>query len=229
MPPYFLSPDSISPTAVSLLWFVIRLAVAAILGVVVAEIYRRIRKSHAFAPTIPATLVMLAVLIALVTQVIGDSVARAFSLVGALSIVRFRTVVDDTLDIAFVIFAVVAGMAAGASDLWIAILGTLAVGLVAVGVQAPVLFGRRSDTFRGGLAKISIRVAVDKGIESVVKDLVKQLTVSQRLFASSTSRDRMSFDLEYKVGLHFDVSPSHIVNALNQVDGVQSVECKMSD
>ncbi|MDZ4830382.1 MAG: hypothetical protein SGJ09_09330 [Phycisphaerae bacterium] len=49
------------------------------------------------------------------TMVIGSSVARAFSLVGALSLVRFRTVVDDTRDTAFVIFALIVGMAAGTS------------------------------------------------------------------------------------------------------------------
>jgi hypothetical protein len=48
-------------------------------------------------------------------QVIGDNVARAFSLVGALSIVRFRTVVRDTQDTAYVIFAVAVGMAVGAA------------------------------------------------------------------------------------------------------------------
>jgi hypothetical protein len=55
----------------------------------------------------PITLALLSVLIAMSTQVIGDNVARAFSLVGALSIVRFRTVVRDTKDTAYVIFAVV--------------------------------------------------------------------------------------------------------------------------
>ena len=50
---------------------------------------------------------LLSILIAMVTQVIGDNIARAFSLVGALSIVRFRTVVRDTQDTAYVIFAVV--------------------------------------------------------------------------------------------------------------------------
>ena len=60
------------------------------------------------------TLVLLTILIAMVTQVIGDNVARAFSLVGALSIVRFRTVVRDTQDTAYVIFAVAVGMAVGA-------------------------------------------------------------------------------------------------------------------
>ncbi len=76
-----------------------RLAVALLLGFVVAGIYKATRKSSG--SSFPATLVLLSVLIAMVTQVIGDNVARAFSLVGALSIVRFRTVVRDTQDTAY--------------------------------------------------------------------------------------------------------------------------------
>ena len=68
------------------------------------------------------TLVLLTILIAMVTQVIGDNVARAFSLVGALSIVRFRTVVRDTQDTAYVIFAVAVGMAVGANNFSVAAL-----------------------------------------------------------------------------------------------------------
>ena len=56
------------------------------------------------------------VLIALVTQVIGSSVARAFSLVGALAIVRFRTLVEDMRDTTFVIAAVAVGMEVGVPD-----------------------------------------------------------------------------------------------------------------
>ena len=74
-----------------------------------------------------ATLVLLSILIAIVTQVVGNNTARAFSLVGALSIVRFRTVVQDTQDTAFVIFAVVMGMAAGANDIWISVIGLVVV------------------------------------------------------------------------------------------------------
>jgi hypothetical protein len=69
------------------------------------------------------------VLIAMVTQVIGDNIARAFSLVGALSIVRFRTAVRDTEDTAYVIFAVVVGMAVGAGHVWVATLGMAVVAL----------------------------------------------------------------------------------------------------
>src|SRR5688572_24629095 len=112
----FLS-DLVSGTpAGSPLEVMIRLAVSLLGGIIVSWIYRKTRPDFAIAPSFPGTLVLLAVLIAMVTQVIGDSVARAFSLVGALSIVRFRTVVRDTQDTAYVIFAVVVGMAVGTNN-----------------------------------------------------------------------------------------------------------------
>ena len=114
----------------------LRLLIAALLGGVVALIYRRTRFEPASSFTV--TLVLLAILISMVTQVVGDNVARAFSLVGALSIVRFRTVVRDTQDTAYVIFAVAIGMAVGAHHLWVALAG--------VGVVALAAFVMRGQT-----------------------------------------------------------------------------------
>ena len=96
---------------------------------VVAWIYRRTRPASDTSSSLSVTLVLLSILIAMVTQVIGDNVARAFSLVGALSIVRFRTVVRDTADTAFVIFAVAVGMAAGAGHPSVALSGIAVVGV----------------------------------------------------------------------------------------------------
>ena len=110
----------------------VRLVLAALLGAAVAAVYALTRKkTRTEAAPFSATLVLLTVLIALVTQVIGNSVARAFSLVGALSIVRFRTVVDDTRDTSFVIFAVAVGMAVGAGSPALALVGIPVVGLTA--------------------------------------------------------------------------------------------------
>ena len=92
-----------------------RLIVAFILGCGVAGIYRWTHRGDAaYSPTFVTTLVLMSVLVAIVTQVIGDNSARAFGLLGALAIVRFRTLVRDTRDTAFVVFTVVEGMAIGA-------------------------------------------------------------------------------------------------------------------
>jgi len=98
--------------------------------------FKRTQPADEIASSFPPTLVLLCVLIAMVTQVVGDNVARAFSLVGALSIVRFRTVVRDTEDTAYVIFAVVVGMAVGAGAPWVAVIG-LAVVAVAARKELP--------------------------------------------------------------------------------------------
>src|SRR3954471_22755590 len=115
-----------------------RSVLAVLLGLLVVGVYRVTVGRRTDPGTLPTTLVLLAVLIALVTMVIGNSVARAFGLVGALSIVRFRTVVEDTRDTAFVIFAVAVGMGVGA--------GYLVEMLVAIPVPAVAALAFRSPS-----------------------------------------------------------------------------------
>src|SRR5687767_15799272 len=119
------------PPAIVLL----RLVAALALGALVALVYRLTRTVSDDARSFTGTLVLLSILIAMVTQVIGDNVARAFSLVGALSIVRFRTVVRDTQDTAFVIFAVGVGMAVGAGYPWLAVAGIAVVAIAAFAMK----------------------------------------------------------------------------------------------
>lgn len=119
---------------------IVRLAAAFALGGAVAWIYRATHHrpnslEEESTQGFVATLVMMTIIIAMSTQVIGDNVARAFSLVGALSIVRFRTVVKDTRDTAFVIFSVVVGMAVGAGHLPVAIVGIVITGMAAFVVR----------------------------------------------------------------------------------------------
>ena len=88
--------------------YVLRLGAAAVVGFLIAKAYRvSTRRPPASLDRHATTLVLLTVLVAMTALVVDDSVARAFSLVGALAIVRFRTILEDTRDTAFVVFAVV--------------------------------------------------------------------------------------------------------------------------
>jgi len=102
---------------------ILNLLLAFGLGVAVAIVYRIVNRNKALNPSFLSTLIILSMVVALVMMVIGNSIARAFSLVGALSIIRFRTVVKDNRDIAFVFFALAGGMAAGIGNYRIAIYG----------------------------------------------------------------------------------------------------------
>jgi len=90
-----------------------RVALAFVLGILTALLYRKTHHSPSCSRSFLNTLAMLSMITCMVMMVIGNSIARAFSLVGALSIIRFRTAVKDSRDIAFVFLALAAGMAAG--------------------------------------------------------------------------------------------------------------------
>jgi uncharacterized membrane protein YhiD involved in acid resistance len=200
--------------------FFLKLLAAWFLGSAVAWVYGKIRHREELSASFATTLVMLSVLIAMVTQVIGDNVARAFSLVGALSIVRFRTVVRDTQDTAFVIFAVVLGMACGAENYWVAGLGLL-IGSVAVFVRrtnaGPLQQG--DDTFL-----LKFRVGLGQEVEAVFTPELAGLVEQRKLLSVQTAKQGSLLDVTYRVAMRAKNQPDLLVKLLNRTEGVQNVE-----
>ena len=112
---------------------VLNLILAFALGLVIAAVYRW--TANIAEDSMADALIILCMLIAIVMVVIGDSVARAFSLVGALSIIRFRTVVQNPRDIAFVFFSLAVGMAIGAGNPPVAVIATFLISVVIIGLH----------------------------------------------------------------------------------------------
>lgn len=108
----------------------LNLLVAFFCGLIIAIIYRITYRGTSYSPTFVNSLVLLCMITAIVILVIGNNLARAFGLVGAMSIIRFRTAVRDVQDIMFIFFSLTIGMAAGVNLPEIAIPGTLLVGSV---------------------------------------------------------------------------------------------------
>ena len=215
----FDGPD-ISPGVV-----VIRLLVAAVLGAVVAWIYRRTRKGSEISSSFPVTLVLLSILIAMVTQVIGDNIARAFSLVGALSIVRFRTVVRDTQDTAYVIFAVVVGMAVGANDLWVGIIGIAVVGFAAYLMMARArVFSAAQPAYL-----LSLRVGLGHDLDKLLGSTLDSHLQERKLMSVATVKQGVLLDVTYETRLRPTGSADELVKALNRIEGVLSVRFQRHD
>jgi uncharacterized membrane protein YhiD involved in acid resistance len=106
--------------------------VALVSGVIIALVYRFIYKGPSYSVTYVNSLVLLALVTSMVMLVIGNNLARAFGLVGAMSIIRFRTAVRDVQDIVFIFFSLSVGMAAGVGLHIIALFGTVFISIVAV-------------------------------------------------------------------------------------------------
>ena len=109
----------------------VNLSLAIVLGLFISYVYKFTHKGVSYSQSFMLTIVFVTIIVAMVMMVIGNNIARAFALVGALSIIRFRTVIKDTKDTAFVFLALAAGMAAGTTSHFLAIAGTLVTSIVA--------------------------------------------------------------------------------------------------
>lgn len=197
----------------------LRIASALVMGVVVAGLNRWARRGEQVAPTFQTTLVLLAGLIAMSTQIIGDNIARAFSLAGALSVVRFRTVVRDTQDTAFVIMSVVVGMAAGANLMAVAVTGLIVLAITALFLWPP---GGRAAPASSAL--LSFRVSQSEAARQSVDAALAAVTLRHDLISAGSAKKGASMDLTYRVTLSPGRSPADLVAEMIRADGVEDVQ-----
>ena len=103
----------------------IAFGLALFLVMLISKVYQWTHDGVAYNRSFVITMVMMSVIVAGIMIVIGSNIARAFSLVGALSIVRYRTAVKDPRDVAFIFFSMAVGMACGTRFYMIGIVLTL--------------------------------------------------------------------------------------------------------
>ena len=122
------------------------IGLAFVLSIFIVLIYRLTYSGVSFSRNFAGCLVMISMVTALVIQVITSNVVLSLGMVGALSIVRFRTAVKEPADTAFLFWAIATGIICGAGYLVIAILATLVLGLLFVALCA---FGKnvKADTY----------------------------------------------------------------------------------
>jgi anti-anti-sigma factor len=117
--------ESSPVTSASPLLQLAKLIVAAIVGMLVTVVQRHYRADRSPNPALDQAQVLLCVAGALIMIIIGSSIARAFGIAGAASIIRFRTPVEDARDITVLFILMGLGMAAGLGGFAVAGLGTV--------------------------------------------------------------------------------------------------------
>ncbi|MCE9583501.1 MAG: DUF4956 domain-containing protein [Planctomycetes bacterium] len=202
----------------------LRLAVAVLAGLAVAWVYRLYRRRPgAGVEAFSTALILLCVLVAMTAMVIGDNVARAFSLVGALAIVRFRTEVEDTSDTAFVVFAVVAGMAAGVGNFVLCAAGVPLVAMVAL-ARSAASHVDPSGAPGGAEQPLLVRIGAGDDARASVESFFKSHLSGHRLVRTATARQGAALELTWNVRLREGGDAVALVREINSVKGVQHVE-----
>ena len=195
----------------------INIVAAFIIGVLLSVTYRLTHKGLSYSQSFSQTVVFVAVIVAIVMMVIGGSLARAFALVGALSIIRFRTVLKDTKDMAFIFGALALGMAAGTSNYFLAAAGTVLVILVAY-----ILY----KTNFGAVYKSEfiLRFRFNRlGDSALYIDAIDTTCKRFDLLHMEPSGDNQSVSLTYDVALKDDLSADDLTERIGDLDHVSEV------
>jgi len=204
----------------------INFLVALLYAAIVSFIYRQCRGLHTNRSFIQ-TLYMLTLVIALVMMVIMGvrgtaAVAVAFGLMGALSIIRFRTVVKDNRDTAFVFLAVGVGMAAGTGMWWIGFIGLGMIGMVLL-IAEITPWGRSRQRV---IAKITIRPTSGEGGGDPAPNLsgaLAQLGNNIQMMHVRTMRFGEQMEITYALTLNPHVEPPYVAQQLLKLNGVDGV------
>jgi len=161
---------------------------------------------------------------AVVIMVIGNNLARAFGLVGAMSIIRFRTAVKDTIDIVFIFFALGIGMAAGVGLYSVAVGGTIFIGLVLLSLSKTDFLIIRKEKFL-----LQFRYLAENGIEAsyipVLKKFCKKYTMINVKSIGREDELEISFYVSIK---NRDQNPEFI-KQLSALKGISSVNFYFDD
>ncbi|MBI2839816.1 MAG: DUF4956 domain-containing protein [Acidobacteria bacterium] len=192
---------------------------ALVLGVAVALVYRASVPGRVLSPAIPNSLVLLAMVSAMVMMTIGNSVARAFALVGALSIVRFRTRLRTAWDISFVFLSLAVGIGCGVLAYQITLLGTVIISLAILALNVLRLTGMRADCVH----TLRCDVAPYEGIETKMNAVLERFVRHRWLVEARSLRFGESLSLRYRIVLRGPEQHGTLLRELAGLEGIERV------
>ena len=200
------------------------MCVAALLAYVLAHTYRHTHRGTSYSQSFLVTMFIMAVATAVVMLIIGSNIARAFSLVGALSVIRFRTAVKDARDTGYLFAAMIAGMGCG-TQFYLA-----AIAMVGF-LSALLLVLYHADFGIKGKIESIVRVTYQRGDE-VLPGIEAEL---ERTFAEHRLINRvLDFGDEHETNVYVvkprrGEEPGAIEDRLRAVEGVAGIALYQSD
>lgn len=193
----------------SILDMVIALALAFAMGLFINLIYRKTFRGVMFSKTFGVALMALTMITTLVILAVTSNVVLSLGMVGALSIVRFRTAIKEPLDIAFLFWSIAVGIVLGAGLIPLAVFGSIVIGGMLL------LFAKRRGADAPYLLVLRCRnEAAEQAAAAALAGQVKRSAVKSKTVTDA------GIELTLEVAL--SSAATSFVNALNSIEGVES-------
>ena len=185
------------------------MGVSLLLGLVICLVYRLSYRGVLFSNSFCISLLAMEVITTLIIMSVTSNVILSLGMVSALSIVRFRTAIKDPLDIAFLYYAICAGIMCGANLLGIASIGVVLVGVILfVASRLPAA----SDSY---ILMITVNADDEDPVIKYIKKNTKKAMLKSKALVSTSA--------ELSLEVTLDAGSTKFMNKLNAYPGVSSV------
>ena len=178
----------------------IALIVALAAGVVIALVYKKTFRGVLYSPSFTLTLILLCLVTTPVVMAIGSNVALSMGMVGALSIVRFRTAVKDPLDTAYMFWAITMGILVGSNAYVIAVVALLGIAVILLAISY-----LRLRSPNGYLLVLHYDEEAQADIESTLKRSVRFYRLRSKTVTHSGAEMTVEVRLDRRVNIVTDM------------------------
>lgn len=188
-------------------------------GFVISFLYIVTHRKTGYTPSYAVTLVMLPAIISVIIMLIGNNVARAFSLAGAFTIIRFRSAPADPKDITYVFFTLAAGLALGLGFVGYAVIFTLVLALVLLILESLRYGIPRTEHFI-----LKVTVPEDLNYQNLITDILEEYSTSHRLKKVKTVDFGALFEVVYYVELKKGIDQKEMIDKIRTRNGNLNVQ-----
>lgn len=196
-------------TSVSILDMVISLALAFGIGMFIFLVYKKTYNGVMYSSSFGTTLVALTMITNLVILAVTSNVVLSLGMVGALSIVRFRTAIKDPLDIAFLFWAIAAGIVLAAGMIPLAVFGSVVIGIILL------VFVNRKAAFNPYMLILTCENSeAEKAAVSFISEKVKKHTIKSK----TVQKDMIEINFDIRL----NDENTDFINTLSSMSGVTS-------
>ena len=184
------------------------LITAFMISVFIIWIYKKTYTGVVYSKSFSLSILMLALVTTLIIQTISSNIALSLGMVGALSIVRFRTAVKEPIDTGFMFWAITAGIMAGANLYLASIIGSLMLGIL---YYICYMMGLKMNS------KYLVIVKYDDNAEEDIKNILSKL---KKYKLKSKSKSKNNVEITFEVELNDNTQK--LVDKISKIDGVQN-------
>ena len=209
--------DTVSAVAITVGEFCLCVGSALLIGFLISIIYMVTHRKEGYSQSYVMTMIMLPTIVALILLLV-NSTAGALTLAGAFTLVRFRSVAGDPKDIAYIFFAMAAGVACG--------IGFVGFGILFFVILGIIMFVLSEFNFGGSKARhMTLKITIPENLDyqGVFDPVLNKYTNFHKLRRVKTTNFGTLFELIYAVDVSEDVDQKKFIDELRALNGNMTI------